>query len=99
MQNSRWKIAVIILTLALAFAYLLFGGNGVFHVYQLKNEKAKLEKRIFMLEQTKKALEQEVDRLSGNNPEAQEQVVREQMGMIREDETVYVFPEETTGEP
>jgi len=98
-EKPKWKLAAVVIAVALAFAYLLFGDNGVLHVRQLKAEKVKLEKQIFVLEQTKKALQREIERL-GSNPEAIEQVIREEMGLIREDETVFVFPPgEERGEP
>lgn len=86
-------MAAVVLILAMTFAYLLFSENGVIHVYQLKIEKEALQKRITTLEQTKKILEQELIRL-GSNPETVEAIIRQQLGFIRDDETLFIFPQE-----
>ncbi len=88
----------MVVSLTLAMAYLLFSDNGLLHVHQLKVTKASLEKRIFDLEQTKLSVQEENERLA-HSTEAQEQIIREQTGMVRDDETVFVFPEERAGEP
>ncbi len=98
LEKPKWKLAAVVVSLALALAYLVFSDNGLLHVRQLSIGKMQIEKRSFDLEQTKLSLQEEIKRLD-TNTEAQEQIIRQQMGMIREDETVFVFPEERRGEP
>ena len=98
LNKPKWKLAIVVVSVTLALAYLLFSDNGLLHVHQLTVGKAKLERRIFDLEQSKASLTEENGRLESST-ETQEQVIREQTGMVREDETVFVFPEERTGEP
>jgi len=97
-QRSKIKFYAVIGILILAVLYLMFGHNGLLHVRQLKREKAKLEKQIIQLEEAKNSLQLEIEKLQ-SNPEALEKVIREQMGMIRKDEMLFIFPKEEGGEP
>ena len=98
LQKPKWKLAAMIVFTAVALAYLFFSDNGLLHYRQLKVGKLELEKRVFNLEQSKASLSDENTRLK-TSTEMQEQVIREQTNMIRGDETVFVFPEEQSGEP
>jgi len=97
MEKPKWKLAILVVLLTAALVYLLLGDKGLLHVRQLKIEQERLEKRVFELEQSKKELEEEIERLR-NNSAAIEQMIRKEMGMIREDETLFIFPPEEQDE-
>ena len=72
-------------------AGLAVGGNGFYKVRQMQRELDVLEKEIVQLRARTVELTRTVDRLR-NDPAYIEQRVREDLGWVRDGETVLKFP-------
>jgi cell division protein FtsB len=79
-----------------AAIWLVVSPNGLYHVRQLKLEKAALDGRIAKLQQQKSDYEAKIVRLSTDSSIV-EREIRDQLKYVRNDETVFVVPEATPG--
>jgi cell division protein FtsB len=79
--------AAVLLTLGLA----VYGGNQVLRVADLKRQLETMERDIVALRARADELSRTVDKLR-NDPAYMEQLVREEFGYVRPDETVLRFP-------
>lgn len=83
----------LILSLGLALAlgvYLIFGENGLLHVHKLQQEKSVLDLQIQKLKKENTRLSDQIHRLENDN-DYLENVVREKLGVVKQDESVIVF--------
>lgn len=88
----------ILLALALAFALFLLEGNESFSRRAILQEQVKLEhERTEALERRVDAMHQRVLRL-GADDRYLEEVVREEVGMAKENELVFLFDDKGDGE-
>ncbi len=85
-----WFILLIVVLLGLTF----FGDRGILRVWKGNQQMAELEKQIQALEQVNLDLRQEIDSLR-NDLHTIESLARRELGMVRADERVYQFPQET----
>lgn len=67
----------------------IFGAQGLRSMWYIKNECSILEHEIEQLQVCIKQLELDID-IWKSDPFYKEKIAREQLGMAREDETVYV---------
>jgi len=79
--------AVAVLALGLA----VFAGRNTIALWQMQREIATAERDVARLSEQQKKLEELAERLR-NDPAYIEKVAREEMGMVREGETVLKFP-------
>jgi cell division protein FtsB len=77
--------------LVLAAALALYGVNGSVRVWQMKREVQGLEREIVTLRTRSETLARTVDRLR-NDPAYIEKLAREDLGLVREGDTVLKFP-------
>ena len=75
----------------LAAVGLLVGGTGMLRVWEMRRELATLERDIATLRAQTEKLNQTVDRLR-NDPAYIEKLAREDLGYVRQGETVLKFP-------
>ncbi len=92
----------LILTLNVFLLYrVVFSDHGIFVYRELKTRYVELEKRIQVLNDVSLELSQEI-RLLKSDRRHIEQIIRQQMNFVKDDEIVYVFPaapsEASTGE-
>ncbi len=86
---------VVMLVLgALAIAALAVAGNGLMRIVQMQREIASLEADIVRLHTQTQTLAQTVERLR-NDPLYIEKLAREDLGYVRQDETVLKFPSQS----
>ena len=83
-------IVVILLNLGL-LVRLVWSGQGVFAYLELKARHEMLQQRLDHAEERARELSAEIRRLK-NDPEAQEEAVRERMHFVADDEILYIFP-------
>ncbi len=83
--RAGWLIALLLL------AWALFSPWGAFRYYQLSNEVAQLEATTLALRENNRKLGEEVDRLT-TDPAYIEKIAREQHGLLKPNEFVYIFP-------
>jgi cell division protein FtsB len=67
---------------------VLFGDSGLFSILRMRGMKRSLEEEIEVLEEVKAATEEHRDDLK-NDPEAIEELAREEYGMIKDGEICY----------
>ncbi len=72
-------------------AGLVVGGNGVMRVLAMRRELHTLEADVARLRTQAETLSRTVDRLR-NDPAYMEKVAREELGYVRQGETVLKFP-------
>ncbi len=82
----------------LALAGLAVGGNGVMRVWAMQREIQALERDIVRLRVQTETLARTVDRLR-NDPLYIEQLAREDLGYVRDGETVLRFPSRSKTPP
>ena len=82
----------LILTLNVFLLYrVVFSDHGIFAYRELKTRYVELEEKIQVLNDVSLELSQEI-RLLKSDRRHIEQIIRQQMNFVKEDETVYVFP-------
>ena len=89
-----WNRLILGLLLALNLLLLyrfLFSDQGMISYYELGARQAELELRIEELDRQNLALSQEI-RLLKADREHIEDVIRQQMHFVKEDEILYIFP-------
>ena len=84
-----WFVILVVVMLGMTF----FGDRGILHVWRANQQKAELEKQILALEQVNAELRQEIDSLH-NDLRTIESLARRELGMVRDDEQVYQFPQD-----
>jgi cell division protein FtsB len=75
----------------LAIGVAVWGGNGLFRVWHMRQEVEALEREIVALRAETRRLARAVDQLR-NEPEATEKIAREEFGLVRPGERVLKFP-------
>jgi cell division protein FtsB len=85
---TLYCLAAVILLLA---AYTMVGERGVFHLWRLKGEKARLDEQNFALQKENESLRQRVSRLRHDNFYL-EKIAREELNLVRPGEVIYRFP-------
>ena len=94
-KNRRFLNFIYVLLILLLLSWILFWGNNSFY------KKWKLKRKINRMEQQYNTLKAQNDSLANYNyrlktdPEAAEEVAREEHGLIKSDETVFIFKEAT----
>ncbi len=86
--RERAGVAVVVL---LAVGLAVFGVRESVHVFRMRQELGTLERDVQALGARQKKLEEQAERLR-NDPAYIEKLAREEMGMVREGETVLKFP-------
>jgi cell division protein FtsB len=90
---GRHNALLIVLAILLAsLVVLLFSGRA--RLSDLRHEKAQIDQRIASLQDDNRRLRDEMDRLRGDTPahlDHLEQVIRDEMGFVRDGEVVFVF--------
>ncbi|GAB7022665.1 FtsB family cell division protein [Salidesulfovibrio brasiliensis] len=86
-------IAVLVAVNVLLLARLLFSDQSMFAYSRLKERHEDLSRRLEEAEERNVELSREIKRLKSDR-KYQEKVVRERLNFVREDEILYVFPED-----
>jgi cell division protein FtsB len=86
-RRALGTAAVVVLAVGL----VVYGGNGVARVWQMRRELEALERDLTTLRARHEQLAATVDRLR-HDPAYIEKLAREEMGMVRAGETVLKFP-------
>ena len=87
---TRQRLAVAAVAV-LAMALAVFAGRNAVVLWQMQREIEAAERDVARLSAQQKKLEDFAERLR-NDPAYIEKVAREEMGMVREGETVLKFP-------
>lgn len=91
--TAAWVLPFALLVMAIVAVPLrILDERGLPRYRVLKSELREVDARNERLRREVRALQQEVDALR-TDPSAIEQVARDELGMIRDDEIVFQFPE------
>lgn len=82
---------LILIILVLAILAIIPFGRGFVSTYQLRHEIETLEKEIGAMRMRNDTLEQEIERMK--SPEYVERVAREELGLVKPGETLYILSE------
>ena len=77
--------------LVLMLFFLVFGEWGLLHYRQLSEERRLLEERSQALQRENELLREKIYRI-GNDDRYLEKIAREEFGLVRKGEIIYVFP-------
>jgi cell division protein FtsB len=96
-RNLNWrKVAVrggIVVVVVAALVYLfVFSKYGYLRMRDLQKENDELEERVAEVEDENEELQTEIGRLE-DDMEAVERLAREELGLVKEGETIYRFIE------
>ena len=84
MEKKRIIIGLVIVSSLLAVFFL----PGYTKLQELKAEREQYERRIFLLEEYNRALQEEIERMH-NDPDYLEKIARDKLGIVRKGEIVY----------
>ena len=83
----------LVLVLVLMLSFLVFGEWGLLHYWRLAEERRSLEERSQALQRDNELLREKIYRLRKDDRYL-EKVAREELGLVREGEIIYLFPSE-----
>jgi cell division protein FtsB len=86
-----WTLHLLAALILLLAGYTIIGERGVFHLWRLRGEKARLDERNFVLQKENESLRQKVARLRHDNFYL-EKIAREELNLVRPGEVIYRFP-------
>lgn len=86
-RKKRILIFITVLFLVSLFFFIIFSEHGLVDLYSLKKEQDALVKKNEQLAAENLSLSVEIDRLE-NDPKFIENVARQELGMIAEDELI-----------
>jgi cell division protein FtsL len=94
---KRKRFLFLILISLLIFGILtFFGEKGVFHLFRLQKELARVKEKNFKLEGENQTLKEEVKRLKSDKRYIEE-IARKELGMVKEGEIIYQFDTPSKG--
>lgn len=79
--------------LALLIGFAVFGDRGIVRAYHVYHQKLELESQIRQLGQEGATLRREIAQLKMKDGAYVEHVARTELGMVRDNELVYQFPQ------
>ena len=80
--------AILVVGSLILLIIFFFGDHGLYQLYQLRSEKAKIQSTISFLREKKQLLEEEKTKLN-NDPKYIEQLARERYRMAKKGEKVF----------
>lgn len=72
------------------FILTIFGERGLMHIYQLREERARIQAANTRLREENQKLTEQVNRMRNNQSEI-EKIARENLGLVKKGEIVYQF--------
>jgi cell division protein FtsB len=90
-ESKRKRLLLLILISLLIFGILtFFGEKGIFHLFRLQKELARVKEKNFKLQEENQTLKEEVKRLKSDKRYIEE-IARKELGMVKEGEIIYQF--------
>jgi cell division protein FtsB len=85
-----WTLYALAFLIVLLSVYTVVGDRGVFHLWRLRGEKAKLDEQNFRLQKENEVLRQRISRLRHDDLYL-EKIAREELNLVRPGELIYRF--------
>ncbi len=93
-RTKKKGLLILLIGLILAVWYFaLFGEKGVVKIIQLRRERDKIVSNVREMREENKRLKEEIRRLR-EDPEYLESVARRDLGLIKENEILFIFEDE-----
>ena len=89
MKKKRILLLILCFFLILGFV-TFFGEKGMFHLFRLKKELARIKEANVQLEKENAKLQEDVERLK-HEKRTIEEIARKELGMVKEGEIIYQF--------
>lgn len=91
LQKRMYVIPAVCLALILFFT--VFGDKGLLRIFELKQDKNKIEERLSESKADNEKLKQEIVALKSDRRYL-ESIARKDFGLVRSNEVIYQFPQE-----
>jgi cell division protein FtsB len=88
--RQGWTLYFLASLIFLLLTYTIVGERGLFHLWRLRGEKAKLDEQNFRLQKENETLRQRVARLRHDDSYL-EKIAREELNLVRPGEVIYRF--------
>ena len=98
MFARRLVLAISLLLNMLLFYNLIWGESGAISYNELRERCGNLEERIKRIGEENLALSKEI-RLLQSDEKYIEKMIRNRLNFVRDNEILYIFPDETKAEP
>ena len=73
--------------------FTVFGDKGLLRIYELKQDKSKIDARLFETRDENEQLKREIQALKSDRRYL-ESIARKDFGLVRSNEVIYQFPQE-----
>jgi len=79
--------------IAFILFFTVFGDKGLLRIYELKQDKARIENRLLAAKTESEKLKREIEALKSDRRYL-ESIARKDFGLVRSNEVIYQFPQE-----
>ncbi len=79
--------------IAFILFFTVFGDKGLLRIYELKQDKSKIDSRLVEIKDENEKLKREILALKGDRRYL-ESIARKDFGLVRSNEVIYQFPQE-----
>jgi cell division protein FtsL len=88
--KKKYLLLLILIVFLILGILTFFGEKGIFHLFRLQKEVARIKERNIKLEEENQKLREEVKRLQSDKRYIEE-TARKELGMVKEGEVIYQF--------
>jgi cell division protein FtsL len=89
-MKKKYLLLLILIVFLILGILTFFGEKGIFHLFRLQKEVARIKERNIKLEEENQKLREEVKRLQSDKRYIEE-TARKELGMVKEGEVIYQF--------
>jgi len=89
-MKKRRILILIFISLFILGSLTFFGEKGIFNLFRLRKEVARIKGKNLQLEEENQKLKEEVKRLQSDKRYIEE-IARKELGMVKEGEIIYRF--------
>ena len=89
-MKKRRILILIFISLVILGSLTFFGEKGIFNLFRLRKEVARIKEKNLQLEEENQKLKEEVKRLQSDKRYIEE-IARKELGMVKEGEIIYRF--------
>ena len=94
-MKKKHLLLLVLISLLIFGILTFFGEKGIFHLFRLQKEVARIREKSIRLEEENQKLKEEVKRLQTDKRYIEE-IARKELGMVKEGEIIYQFDDKKT---
>ena len=95
-MKKKQLLILVVIPLLIFGSLTFFGEKGIFHLFSLQKELARIKDKNSKLEEENQKLKEEVKRLQSDKRYIEE-IARKELGMVKEGEIIYQFDTPSKG--